>query len=397
MERSMPQPVYVSTFDHGVRTSISATWDGSWRALLEGRRNFSSPNPPIEGWPDDFPTAMLADWPGGTDPDDRAQGLARQLGQDTRAVHASLLSGPRPAKVTVILASSHGESYAASRFAEHLANPSTPLSESVAQAVLEDRLAAAFLSGLGTTSPAMALAAACASGSVALGWAARRVRSGMCDVCIVVALDVISRVAHAGFRQIGALSRAGCRPFDRSRDGTTIAEAGAVLVVSSRPPNPSSGVRATAELAGFGQSCDARHPVEPSLEGVCHAMHQALADARCAPSDLCGVYWHGTGTLQNDRIEAAAAESLFQRRVPPGTSSKGAFGHAMGASAALSVAAAIETIASGLMPPVASLENPEYPDMNLVMGTARRITPGPVAVMALGFGGLNAALVIRPM
>ena len=120
------------------------------------------------------------------------------------------------------------------------------------------------------------------------------------------------------------------------------------------------------------------HPVEPSSEGVYLALERALAEARCVPSNLAAVYWHGTGTVQNDRTEAEAARRLFGTDAPIGTTTKGVFGHAMGASAALSILAAGETIATRLLPPVAGLHETEFPHMNLLTGDFAKVGEGPL-------------------
>jgi 3-oxoacyl-[acyl-carrier-protein] synthase II len=247
---------------------------------------------------------------------------------------------------------------------------------------------------MGTVYSGATVSAACASACIAAGFAAERIRSDLCDACFVVSLDVLSRIAHAGFQQIGAMSRLGCRPFDRRRDGTTIGEGGAVVLFVGADVVHPARLRCTVKLAGFGQSSDARHPVEPSADGICEAVQRALADAGCVAPDLAAVYWHGTGTIQNDRAEAEAARQLFGAAVPPGTTTKGAFGHTMGASSALSMLAAAETVKSHLLPPVAGLEDIEFPHLNLVTETSAQVNPGPVAVVALGFGGINGALVL---
>jgi 3-oxoacyl-[acyl-carrier-protein] synthase II len=301
------------------------------------------------------------------------------------------------AHVTVILATSHGETSAVSEFAEHLTRQSQPLAPEAGESILCEALLGAFRRGAEVAWPGQTVSAACASASVAIGLASARIAQGLCDACFVVSLDVLSRVAHAGFRQIGAMSPNGCRPFDRRRDGTTIGEAGAVILVAAEEQHIPESARWKIAVQGFGQSCDARHPVEPSAEGVCDAVNNALEDARYRASDLAAVYWHGTGTIQNDLAEASAAHALFIDTPPPGTSIKGAFGHAMGASAALSVLASGETIASGILPCVTGLWESEFPDLNLVAGGSIFVKKGPVAVVALGFGGINSALVLSPV
>lgn len=388
--------VFLASFDRSARTAAADSWRDTWPALLEGRRQFRSAKQTMLDWPDHTPVACLDPWLASRESQGRAAALAYALGGDAKPIHDDLLRANSGLKVSVVLATSHGEPHAASRFAEHFLGRSGAPCESAAEATLCDGLVPAFLGGLGTAHPGLLLSAACASAAVAVGLAAERVRSGLCDVCIVVALDVLSRVAHAGFGQLGAMSAQGCRPFDRRRDGTTVGEAGAVVFMVGAgvvvPPTFAQPV----EVLGFGQHCDARHPVEPSVGGVCEAVGVALRESRSSPHDLSAVYWHGTGTVQNDRTEAEAAKRIFGRPVPPGTSTKGTLGHAMGASAALSILAAAETIRSGLLPPVAGLEDPEFAHLNLAAPAAIDVRGGNVLVVALGFGGINSALILGP-
>jgi 3-oxoacyl-[acyl-carrier-protein] synthase II len=319
------------------------------------------------------------------------------LGEGVREICSDFEQKNPAARATVIVATSHGESYAISEFSEHLASQTEPLTREASESILCDGLLTAFRGGAGVAWPGQTVSAACASASVAVALASARIAQGMCDVCLVVSLDVLSRVAHAGFRQIGAMSLNGCSPFDQQRDGTTIAEAGAVILVAAEGTRIAESARWKIRAQGFGQACDARHAVEPSADGVRTALQHALNDAGLRASDLTAIYWHGTGTVQNDRVEASAALALFGNAAPPGTTTKGAFGHAMGASAALSILAAGETITSGVLPAVAGLQHCEFPHLNIACGEPVKVKRGPVAVVASGFGGINCALVVSPV
>jgi 3-oxoacyl-[acyl-carrier-protein] synthase II len=394
MTRHRERRAFLLGFDWSARTSAGDDWPGSWWALVQGRRRFESPKRSIASWPDDAPAACLESWPHGLKLSGRATTLARVLGRDAGPVCEELQRANPGLRLTVLVASSHGETYSVSEFAEYFTGKAPAPGPSASETILCDGLLPAFLDGLGTAWPAATISAACASACVATGLAAGRIRAGACDACVVVSLDVLSRVAHAGFQQIGAMSSGGCRPFDRGRDGTTIGEAGAVALLVGEGVEPPVSRRWMVEVLGFGQSCDARHPVEPSAEGIAQSLDRALAGAGRAPSSLAAVYWHGTGTVQNDRAEAEAARRVFGADAPAGTSTKGVFGHAMGASAALSILAAAETITTRLLPPVAGLEEPEFPHLNLSAGRPAEVGDGPVAVVSLGFGGINAALLL---
>jgi 3-oxoacyl-[acyl-carrier-protein] synthase II len=259
---------------------------------------------------------------------------------------------------------------------------------------LVECLVPAIWCGLERCLPATTLSAACASALVAVGLARERIRWGLYDACLVVAVDVLSRIGYAGFRQIGAMSALGCRPFQRDRDGTTVGE-GAVAFLLARAARGSAPA-STVRVAGFGQSCDGRHVVEPSADGLLIAMEAALRDAQLSPQDIRTIYWHGSGTAHNDAAEAEAARRLFGASSPPCTATKGTFGHTMGASAGLSLLAAAESVRTGLLPPVGGLTTSDFPWLDLVLGEPRLLNSGPTMVVALGFGGINVAVVLAP-
>jgi 3-oxoacyl-[acyl-carrier-protein] synthase II len=298
-------------------------------------------------------------------------------------------------RLGLVVATSHGESGALSVLAEEhtLGRPGDDLAEA-GRAVLADQLLPAVWEGLGHRLPGTTVAAACASAIVATGIAYNRLRHGLYDACLVVVVDALSRLAYAGFRQIGAMSALGCRPFDSVRDGTTIGEA-AVGFMLTRSPGPLSHSDAPA-ITGLAISCDARHPVEPTVDGIISVIRQALEEAGLAPEDVVAVIWHGSGTIQNDSAEAQAAQTVFGAAQPPGTATKGSFGHAMGASAGLSILTACEMLHTGLLPPIHQLDTLDAPWLDLVTHAPRRVRPGPVLVVALGFGGINAAVVLVP-
>ncbi|HLQ19445.1 MAG TPA: beta-ACP synthase, partial [Tabrizicola sp.] len=104
---------------------------------------------------------------------------------------------------------------------------------------------------------------------------------------------------------------------------------------------------------------------------------------------------HGTGTLVNDRVEAAAIREVFARP-PPVSSTKSMHGHAMGATGALEALACLMALGEGLLPPTLGFEAPD-PDcpLDVVPGFARKARCEAALSNAFAFGGLNAVLAFR--
>ena len=309
--------------------------------------------------------------------------------EDIEALKSRLLHGQR---MEVIVATSHGDPGPSA----DAANVPGRLSADTAAGVRRDPFVAAIERELRDTATVDTISAACASALVAVAIGAMRLRSGRASVVVVIAQDVISRIAFAGFRLAGAMSRSMCRPFDRERDGINVAEGVAVFALATGALAGGSQMRGT--VRGTGQSCDARHLVEPTGLGIERAVRTALHGAGLKAGDIGAVYWHGTGTRQNDAAEAEVAGSVFQTcAVPAGTSTKGSLGHTMGASGAFNLMAACATIEHGLLPPTCGLSAPEHDWLNVKYGEEpARVSAEHVLVNALGFGGVNAAVVVGP-
>ena len=242
--------------------------------------------------------------------------------------------------------------------------------------------------------PVSVVSSACASALVAASSAADMIDADLCDAVLVVALDSMARVACAGFHNIGAMTKTQCSPYDVERTGTTVGEGAVSFMLVDDKLIPADQIY--GHISGTSIYCDAAHIVEPNPEGVRSVLEEAIEQAGITSSDITGIYWHGTGTKHNDRTESLVSELMFGEKSPPCTSTKGSLGHTMGASGAYNILAACETNRSGLISPVASLKESEYPNLDVVQGAPREVPQGPVLVTALGFGGINAAVVVTP-
>ncbi len=247
---------------------------------------------------------------------------------------------------------------------------------------------------------------ACASGTTALGEAARKIRHGELDVAVAGGVDsAVSTVVMGAFARMRAMStrntdpELASRPFDAERDGFVMAEGAAVLVLERMDHALARGARIHGEIAGYAENCDAFHIVAPHEDGAIAArcMSRAIADAGLTPGQIGHVNAHGTSTVLNDRAEARAIDRAFEGQSPPVTAVKGVTGHLIGGSGALEAALALLCAARGTVPPIANLvSSPEAGLVDLVTGTPRTVAPAPVLSNSFGFGGQNACLVLLP-
>jgi 3-oxoacyl-[acyl-carrier-protein] synthase II len=260
---------------------------------------------------------------------------------------------------------------------------------------------------LGAKGPCLDVSTACATGTHALGEAMKILQRGDADVMIAGGAEAaITPLLIAGFSQARALSRRNdepekaSRPFDRDRDGFVLAEGAGVLVLETLQHAETRGARIHAELAGYGLSSDAFHYTQPDPQGdgSARAMLLALHDAGMKPDEINYVNAHGTSTIPNDRIETTAIKRAFGAHAMqlPVSSSKSMLGHMLGAAGAVEAATTALALSEGIIPPTINLEHADPAcDLDYVPNHARKLNLRSALSNSLGFGGINAALVLK--
>lgn len=235
------------------------------------------------------------------------------------------------------------------------------------------------------------LSAACASGSLALIRAAQAIGRGLCSRALALTVDMATAFTMSGFSALQALSPEPCRPFDQRRDGLTMGEGAAALLLMSASEARARGLRPLAWLQGWGLSADARHITAPDREarGLIRAVRQAMTRAQLSAVDaICA---HGTGTVYNDAMELTAFCALFDD-LPPFFSAKGALGHAMAASGGIEAALCCRILETGCLPPTLGCTRPEERGRGKVSPECQNVRQGAILSTNSGFGGVNTAL-----
>ncbi|HEY3861694.1 MAG TPA: beta-ketoacyl-[acyl-carrier-protein] synthase family protein [Verrucomicrobiae bacterium] len=247
----------------------------------------------------------------------------------------------------------------------------------------------------GLLGPSSAMATACSSGALAIALAAEMIQSGQADVMLAGGADSLSRMTWGGFHSLLLVDGAGCRPFDASRAGMTLGEGAGVLVLESEEFARRRGAAILARLGGWGASCDAYHATAPHPEGAgaADAMRAALGRAGLEPGAIDYINAHGTGTRDNDLAEAKALKTVFGPGVPPVSSTKGFFGHALAASGAIEAVVCVQALRFQEIPP-----NPGFAKVDPAIGLEPRTEWRPARLRhvlsnSFGFGGNNAALI----
>ena len=257
-------------------------------------------------------------------------------------------------------------------------------------------LARQLASDLGIRGPVLAVSGACASGLLAIIHAARMLLRNSVEFAVVVGVDILSDFVLSGFSSLSALDSRPCRPFDENRRGLSLGE-GAGAVVVARAETATHSGRGLADIRGWGVANDARHITAPSetANGLTLALRNALGMARLNPGDIHYVNAHGTGTVQNDAMEARAIDNVFGSVSPPVSSMKGYFGHTLGAAGIVEAVLTIVAIQNRTIPGSLGLEKPGIPQpLKLNAQHSPCETLNYAATVKSGFGGISAAVIL---
>ena len=259
----------------------------------------------------------------------------------------------------------------------------------------------------GFQGPNHTVISACASGTDAIGCAARTIQYGDADVMITGGSEAsITGLTISGFANIRALStknnepEKASRPFDLSRDGFVLGEGSASIVLEEEEHALSRGATILGELAGYGATDDAYHLTQPinGGKGAIRAMQNAINDAGLKLEDVDYINAHGTSTPFNDKTESAAIKSLFGNHAEKlnVSSTKSMVGHSLGASGALEAVACVQAIQNNLLPPTINYTeaDPECP-LNYVPNNSLKTNINVAMSNSFGFGGHNGVIIIK--
>ncbi|MBD9550795.1 beta-ketoacyl-[acyl-carrier-protein] synthase family protein [Pantoea sp. PNT01] len=238
--------------------------------------------------------------------------------------------------------------------------------------------------------PAYTISTACSSSARAIISGERLIAAGLADVALVGGADSLSRMPINGFDSLESLSERRCAPFSRERDGISIGE-GAALMLLTREPQPLA-------LLGAGESSDAWHmsAPHPQGEGAERAMRMALQQANLLPQQVGYINLHGTATPLNDQMEAAVIHRLFGNAVPC-SSTKHLTGHTLGAAGVCEAALSALILQNNLPLPAqdfsAAAQDETLPDCGLLLQPQALQRPV-IASNSFAFGGNNTCLIL---
>lgn len=233
---------------------------------------------------------------------------------------------------------------------------------------------------------------ACISGLLAILVGQRLIASGQYDHVVVTGADVMTQFVLSGFQSFQAVSAAPCRPFDADRNGVTLGEAAATVILSA---DPAHALTQPAILTGGGAvTNDANHISGPSRTGaeLATAIRQAIERSGLSATDIGFVSAHGTATLYNDEMEAKALNITGLENTPV-NSLKGYYGHTLGAAGLVETIISMHAMTAGLILPTKGFEQLGVTQPVNVCSDLQHQPVKHFLKTVSGFGGCNAAMI----
>ncbi|MDR1667170.1 MAG: beta-ketoacyl-[acyl-carrier-protein] synthase family protein [Bacteroidales bacterium] len=246
---------------------------------------------------------------------------------------------------------------------------------------------------LGITDNVTTVSTACSSSANAILTGVRMIRNGLADKVLAGGSDALTRFTLNGFNTLEILSPTGCRPFDANRNGITLGEGAAYVVLESEKTALPDDI--LCEVSGYANVSEAYHQTSssPDGEGAAMAVRKALSVAGLSPDDIDYIHAHGTGTQVNDLSEGRAVESVFRNRTPPLSSTKGSTGHTLAAAGSAGAIISVLAIREQLLFAGAGFHRP-MPELSFQPNTLlRQATINHVLSNSFGFGGSNTSLI----
>ena len=225
---------------------------------------------------------------------------------------------------------------------------------------------------------------ACVSGVAAMLLGRELILSGRCRHAIVLGADLLSRFIVSGFQSFLSLSNQACKPFDSERDGLTLGEAAATLIISD-----SEG---EMELVSGSTSNDANHISGPSRsgEGLLLAIRNTLR-GQAVPGVISA---HGTATPYNDEMESIALDRAGLSGIAV-NSLKGYYGHTLGAAGIVESIVNLEALKQGKLPATRGFSSLGVSGAITVSAHTQHVKTDSLLKIASGFGGCNAAALFK--
>ncbi len=240
---------------------------------------------------------------------------------------------------------------------------------------------------------------ACASPTIAIIKGTQMIENNRAECVLIFCADIVSEFVFSGFSALNALSSSPTRPFDIDRQGLSLGDGGAAILLMDEKLAKKQCIAINTLIAGYGIASDATHITAPARDGrgLIIAINNALKTARITPGHIGAINTHGTGTIYNDSMEIAAFKKVFKDLKVPGNSFKGAIGHTLGGAGGIEAAIGTLMLKERILPGTHGFLNPEPGAENLISPENVPFFKRYLLSTNSGFAGTNAALILERM
>jgi 3-oxoacyl-(acyl-carrier-protein) synthase len=242
------------------------------------------------------------------------------------------------------------------------------------------------------------ISTACSSAANAILLGARMIRLGYLDRVIAGGTESLTKFHLNGFNALKILDKEPCKPFDAQRNGITLGEGAAYVVIEAEEFASQGGRERYAELIGYGNACEAFHQTasSPDGNGAFLAMRKALEMSGLDPGQIDYINAHGTGTDNNDLSEGIAIERLFGDHIPRVSSTKPITGHTTSAAGSTEAILSILCLTHNMILPNLNFEH-QMPELHFspVRELLRDVNVNHVMSNSFGFGGNDTSLIFK--
>jgi len=245
----------------------------------------------------------------------------------------------------------------------------------------------------------------CSSGAVTVGEGYRLIKHGYADVIIAGSSEApVTPAMLCSWCKLRALStrndapEKAVRPFSKDRDGLVLGEGGGAVILEELEHALARSAKIYCEVIGYWSNSDAYHLTYPNTQGETAVMKGALEDSGVSIDEIDYINAHGTGTPINDKGETEAIKTVFGKRAYsiPVSSTKSMIGHLLGAAGTVELIATILAMENQFLPPTINYEIPDPEcDLDYVPNKGRKAKVNTALTNSFGFGGANAAIIIR--
>ena len=242
------------------------------------------------------------------------------------------------------------------------------------------------------------ISTACSSSANAILLGARMIRNGLLDRVVAGGTESLTNFHINGFNALKILDKEPCKPFDAGRNGITLGEGAAYLVLESEHAVKITGKHVICELVGWGNSCEAFHQTASSPDGIGAylAMKRAIDMSGISPDETDYINAHGTGTDNNDIAEGRAIEKLFANHIPKVSSTKPFTGHTTSAAGSTEAIISILALQNNMIWPNLNLKVPMGElSFTVVKELLTDVNIKVVMSNSFGFGGNDTSLIFK--